>query len=80
MSSKYFVVGKLYAFKINFYLFIGIKLKSSVKINIPNHRPFLVIQSSQAGIEILLGNEKLWLSNHILDDMSKYDFYEIQEI
>jgi hypothetical protein len=80
MSSKYFVVGKLYAFKINFYLFKGIKLKSSVKINIPNHRPFLVIQSSQAGIEILLGNEKLWLSNHILDDMSKYDFYEIQEI
>ena len=80
MSSKYFVVGKLYAFKINFYLFKGIKLKSSVKINIPNHRPFLVIQSSQAGIEILLGNEKLWLSNHILDYMSKYDFYEIQEI
>ena len=80
MSSKYFVVGKLYAFKINLYLFKGIKLKSSVKINIPNHRPFLVIQSSQTGIEILLGNEKLWLSNHTLDNISKYDFYEIQEI
>lgn len=80
MSSNYFVVGKLYAFRINYYLFKGLKLKSSVKINIPNHRPFLVIRSSQIGIEILLGNEKFCLSNNVLDDISKHDFYEIQEI
>ena len=80
MTKKHFTVGKLYALKTQLSLYKGIPLKTKIKTDIPNHRPFIVIISNQQGIEILMGNEKIWLSNESLDNISIYDFYEIREI